>query len=124
MLVVLAVDAFFFPKPEDYNMNKFLGLSLSGVLSTGLLAGGAAYADNDMRNYEVTITNITRGQSFTPILVATHHQGVRLYQFGQPASSALAVLAEGGDTAPLAAVLGATPHAETMTSAGLLAPGK
>ena len=104
-------------------MNKFLGLSLSCVLSTGLLAG-AAYADDDTRNYEVTVTNITRGQSFTPILVATHHQGVRIYQFGQPASSALAALAEGGATAPLAAVLGATPHAETVTSAGLLEPGK
>ena len=123
MLIVLAVDAFYFPKLKDYNMSKFLGLSLSCVLSTGLLAG-AAYADDDTRNYEVTVTNITRGQSFTPILVATHHQGIHMYQFGQPASSALAALAEGGETAPLAAVFGATPHAKTMTSAGLLAPGK
>lgn len=104
-------------------MNKFLSLSLSCVLSTGLLAG-AVYADDDMRNYEVTVTNLTRGQSFTPILAATHHQGIRIYQFGQPASSALAALAEGGATAPLAAVLAATPHAETMTSAGRLEPGK
>jgi hypothetical protein len=88
------------------------------------LPTGAAYAGDGMRHYEVTVTNLTREQSFTPILAATHHKGIRIFQLGQPASQALAALAEGGETAPLAAVLGSTPHAETRTSSGRLAPGQ
>src|SRR5918995_3954700 len=29
--------------------------------------------------YAVTVTNITRGQTFTPIIVATHRAGIRLF---------------------------------------------
>ena len=104
-------------------MNKRSSISLACLLSASLLAG-AAFADDDTRTYEVTVTNLTRGVSFTPILAATHIDGVRLYQLGQPASSALAVLAEGGETTPLATVLAATPHAHTATTTGQLAPGK
>lgn len=103
-------------------MNKLLSSSLHSAMLAGLLAGSAV-ADN-MRLYEVSVTNLTRGQSFTPILVGTHHEGFRLYQLGQPASSALAALAEGGATAPLAAVISATPHGETAIGSGLVGPGK
>lgn len=104
-------------------MNKFLAISLGCVVSSGLLTGAAAYADDGMRNYEVTVTNLTRGQSFTPLFTATHQKGVRLYDFGQPASAALAALAEGGTTAPMTALIGATPNAQTLTS-GRLSPGQ
>lgn len=84
-------------------------------------------ADETDRNnhYEITVTNVTRGQSFTPILVATHKAGVDLFTEGAPASPELAILAEGGDTAPLAAVLGANPNVlDVTTIPGLLAPGE
>ena len=55
--------------------------------------------------YAVTITNLTRGSSFTPILVASHRPGVELFTLGQAASDELAAMAEGGDTAPLEAAL-------------------
>ena len=51
------------------------------------------------------ITNVTRGQQFTPILAATHTPSVSLFQLGQPASSELATLAEEGNVAPLTAAL-------------------
>ena len=51
--------------------------------------------------YEVTITNLTRGQSFTPILVASHRGNVGLFAVGTPADEGLATLAEGGDVGPL-----------------------
>lgn len=54
---------------------------------------------------EITVINLTRGQQFTPILVATHKRGVRLFEAGQPASPQLATLAEEGDTGPLSALL-------------------
>ncbi len=75
--------------------------------------------------FEVTVTNLTRGQQFTPILVASHQEGVRLFTLGSPASSELATLAEEGNTGPLAALLLATPGVgDIATSAGLLDPGR
>jgi hypothetical protein len=75
--------------------------------------------------FEVTVTNLTRGQQFTPILVASHQKGVRLFTLGSPASSELVTLAEEGNTVPLAALLLATPGvSDIAASAGLLNPGQ
>lgn len=74
--------------------------------------------------YEVSVTNMTRGQTFTPILVLTHRQGVHLFTPGAPASDALAMLAEGGDTGPLTTMMSMNPKvAEIVTSEGMLGPG-
>ncbi len=75
--------------------------------------------------FEVKVTNLTRGQQFTPILVASHRAGVRLFNLGEPASSQLATLAEEGNTAPLAALLLANPAVRDVESgSGLTDPGK
>ena len=102
-------------------MKKFLSLIALGLIFTA----GAHADDSAGNNYEITVTNITRGQSFTPILVATHKAGVSLFTEGSPASPELAILAEGGNTAPLAALLGANVNVYNVTTIpGLLAPGK
>lgn len=78
------------------------------------------------REYEVTVTNLTRGQSFTPVFAATHRPGPHLFEVGAKASDDLAALAEGGDTAPLVATFGADPavsEAKTATNS-LLGPGQ
>ena len=86
------------------------------LTSTAALAGGA--------NYEVTITNLTRGQTFTPILVASHKRGVRLFELGDAASFELSALAEGGDVVPLTGLLTDNPEViDVANSGGLLAPG-
>ena len=80
------------------------------VVLSGLLAAPVALADDDQpRRYEVSITNLTRGQQFTPILVASHKNSVQLFKLGAPASPGLATLAEEGNTAPLTAELVALP---------------
>jgi hypothetical protein len=56
-------------------------------------------------HYEIVVTNLTRGQQFTPFLVATHKAGVKLFELGAPASPALIALAENGDIAPMTAAL-------------------
>ena len=67
----------------------------AGVVATALaalflLASTAVSADGGYnRKYEVTITNLTPGQSFTPQLVATHSRKVSLFELGQPAGEAL-----------------------------------
>ena len=80
-------------------MKPLTALTASLLLATSLAGAQAQSANGAM--YEVTITNITRGAFFTPILVASHRLGVNLFALGQPASDELAVLAEGGDIVPL-----------------------
>jgi len=48
--------------------------------------------------YEVTFTNITQGQMFSPPALTTHASGVTMWQAGESASVALERIAEGGDS--------------------------
>ncbi len=81
-------------------------------------------ADDNDRVFEVTVTNLTRGQQFTPIMVASHKAGVRLFELGSSASPELEILAEEGNTAPLKTVLDANPQVLDVTDSGaLLDPG-
>ena len=71
---------------------------LTAVL-TGLAAGmalltSAAYAQPVGQLYEVTITNLTRGQIISPPVVVSHRRTFELFTPGQAASSELAQLAE------------------------------
>src|SRR5262249_15876103 len=70
--------------------------------------------------FEVTVTNLTRGQQFTPILVASHKAGVRLFDLGSPASAQLSTLAEEGNTAPLASLLGNMPEVKDIAVSSVL----
>lgn len=99
---------------------RILGpLAVGGALLLG--AAGAASA----MEYEVTVTNLTRGQQFTPILVASHKAGVRLFELGSPATPQLKTLAEEGNVAPLTALLLGNPDVrEVVNSGGLLNPGQ
>jgi len=86
------------------------------LAATVLTMTSAFAAEAKNREYEVTVTNLTRGQRFTPILVATHKQGVRLFELGSPASSQLRTLAEEGDTGPLAALLASMPEVKDVVT--------
>ena len=99
---------------------RILGLA---ILAT--LAATAAQADYTVK-YEVTITNVTRGQTFTPQLVVAHSRGVRLFKLGAPASLSLEILAEAGDTSPLTDDLLAHSYrvSDVHTVPGLLGPGE
>jgi hypothetical protein len=71
---------------------------------------------------QVTITNITKGQTFTPIMVAVHKPGVHIFELGASASVELEQLAEGGSTAPLEAALLANPLVKTAVDTGAALP--
>lgn len=99
---------------------------VSSFVTLATLASFAPLALAEQRAYEVRVTNVTRNQSFTPILALAHDPSVRLFELGSPASPELAILAEAGDTAPLAAVLqgqGALVG-EVVQRPGLLMPGQ
>lgn len=76
--------------------------------------------------YNVTVTNLTVGESFTPFLVASHRAADNLlFTPGGAPSDDLAALAEGGDTGPLQTFLDTDNRVNaTTTSAGLLDPGQ
>lgn len=110
-------------------MKRLIPIPILGLLiMTGFLAGETAFADDEEegrgKHYEVTVTNLTRGQQFTPILVASHKEGVSLFTLGAPASPELAILAEEGNTAPLSALLLVNPDVLDVATFGpLLDPG-
>lgn len=101
-----------------------ISLAASLIFSTV----SAAHADryyHSSPQYKVTITNITKGQSFTPILAATHSSKVSLFSLGEPASAELGQIAEGGNIAPLNEQLSNSNSVGTTTaSEGLLMPGQ
>ncbi len=66
----------------------------------GLLMMGAGYADSG-GHYEVTITNITRGQVITPPVLISHKGSFELFSLGGPAIAPLATLAETGEPTDL-----------------------
>ena len=77
--------------------------------------------------FAITLTNLTEGepgmggQIFSPPIFAAH-PAAKLFEVGMPASPALVLLAEGGDTsglAALAAAVGATP----VMGEGMVLPG-
>ena len=101
---------------------------LKQIVGTLLVALPVMYssnlsADDNGRAYEVTITNITKGEIFTPIMVAAHPAGVKLFNTGEPASAALEMLAEGGDTGPLSEYLTDAGAIDVVTTDNVLPPG-
>lgn len=75
--------------------------------------------------YSVTITNITSGVSFTPLLAITHKAGHPLFKLGKAASPELVRIAEGGDTMPMQEkLLNSGMAYDAASSGGLLGPGE
>ncbi len=105
-------------------MNRWCQAIFATTLGGLALVGGNAFAEQKATHYAVTVTNITKGQIFTPVIVATHRQGLRLFTLGKPASGALEKLAEGGDTAPLASLLKRRGARDVATAPGVLPPGQ
>ena len=100
-----------------------------GIVAAAGLAGPAiADDDNDReggRYFEITVTNLTASQVFTPLLAVTHRPSIRLFTPGQAASAELAILAESGDTGPLDTALQASRRVgDTTTADGPLGPGQ
>ncbi|HHJ37975.1 MAG TPA: hypothetical protein ENJ86_00725 [Methylothermaceae bacterium] len=97
----------------------FLGLFFVSISSISCLA----LAEDE---YEVTITNLTRGQTFSPILALTHKQGIHAFMAGEPAISQLVAIAEEGNTAPALSLISQFPNLikDGKDSGGPLTPGK
>jgi len=89
------------------------------LVAAALCASGAAHA----AEFEVTVTNITAGVFFTPIIASAHPSDVAMFELATEASPELQAIAEGGDVSSMAALLESV-GASVSTSAGLLGPGQ
>ncbi len=75
--------------------------SLAALLTVNIIS---AADDNEQHYVEVSLTNLTPGQILSPVFIARHNSHVDpLYTLGQPASEALAKMAEDADAADLLA---------------------
>ncbi len=97
-------------------------------LALALAAFATAFATSATQaaNWDVTITNLTNGNYFTPLLVTAHDNNTHLFQVGMPASLPIEHMAECGHLNPLLSTpeVGAI-DADTIAdpATGLLAPG-
>lgn len=95
---------------------------LTGLAMAMAWGGGTAQAQSGAQ-YMVTITNLTKGQTFTPFLLATHSPSTRIFAPGTIATPELRLVAEEGDTAPLAALLRRSPDVrDIVVASGLQTP--
>jgi hypothetical protein len=77
------------------------------------------------QTYEVTITNLTKGQIFAPPVVYSHRSSFDLFAPGEPAIPELAGLAEDAANDPLIALLSAEPKvAGVAVGGGVVLPGE
>jgi hypothetical protein len=97
---------------------------ISMIAALGMLCVGSAFADS-VKTYEITVTNVTKGQTFTPILAATHKSDISFFSLGSPATDEIATLAESGNPGPLTDLLVANPDlvGGTANTGGLLPDG-
>lgn len=101
---------------------RVVALLVCSFVSAMSVADG--YSWQGVPTYKVTITNVTKGQNFTPFIVASHKPGLHFFTLGEMASPEISRIAEGGDIAPLMAVLEASPMVKDIaTTSGLLGAG-
>ena len=85
-------------------MKKLLTFLATFAFVLVLAPTAISNAGQPVVTYEVTITNLTSGQAFTPPLLATHTDAIDIFNVGEAASGPVAAIAENGDLSGLIAV--------------------
>jgi hypothetical protein len=112
-------------------MKKFyaLPLTIAAMVTLSVVSSAVAQIQEKTR-YEVTVTNLTRGQRFTLPFVVIHKPGVRLFTLGEQVSPQLAALVEDGSPNALGVLLAGLPEVKEVITAAtspanaLIDPGK
>lgn len=95
-------------------------MSRLAIALMSLAFAGAASAGQ----WEVEVTNVTLGQTLTPVLGVVHYGHLGLFTLGQPASDGLAHLAEAGDTGPLSTLFQSQRGVTEVATHDAVGPGK
>lgn len=78
-------------------------MSHKHFIAAGML--GLFSAASQAQDLSVTLTNLTQGIQFTPIIAASHDMSASIFHVAQAASSELTALAEGGSIADMSIML-------------------
>ena len=108
---------------------KRIKIAITAAMLAGLSTASTATAEDyyrpKARTYEVTITNITRGQILSPPVIFSHKRGFRLFELGQPASAEVAAIAEDAVNGPLEDALAVDPKVyDQATGTAPIPPGQ
>ncbi len=94
-------------------------------LLLALALTSAAISSASAQDLSISITNLTHGSHFTPLLVSAHPASMHLFEPGNAASSHLQAMAEGGDISGLITDLnGISADVKDNPAGGLTAPGQ
>ena len=101
--------------------NKLLSLKTSAaILATGIFALTSTVQAQELT---ITVTNLTHGLYFTPLITAAHANSDSIFTVASAASSELQMMAEGGNISGLSTVLtAANANLNENPAGGLLAP--
>ncbi len=92
-------------------------LLAASILSVFAATGAQA------QDLNISITNLTQGLHFTPLIVAAHNGDASMFSVATTASTELQMMAEGGDISGLDTMLmAASADIKTNPAGGLLAP--
>lgn len=97
-------------------------LAMAVFDEVAIASGDDHDSEDGIQRFQVTVTNLTRGQRFTPIVVTTHRKGFKFFEPGQPAGPQLEILAEDGDTGPMIAFLRGRSEVLDVADSGSLLP--
>jgi len=91
----------------------FISVLMLAVSSTSLFA-----SHTDAR-FQVTLTNLTSGQPFSPPVAMTHQFAARLFVVGTPASDEITSIAENGDQSGAVALFSSNSHVTEVVDVGM-----
>ena len=99
------------------NLKKF-----NALLSVSALIFASSQVQ--AQDLSITVTNVTQGLYFTPIITSAHTDDDNIFMVGTTATTELQTMAEGGDISGLATILSnADANNNENPAGGLLAPG-
>ena len=94
------------------------------LAAAALLLGAVSANAENLRHYEVKITNATKAQVFSPPVLVTHTRSVALFEVGTAALDELADVAEDGFGQPLADFASTLPAVvDALATSAPLMPG-
>lgn len=95
--------------------NKVAAAILSSLFSSSAFA----------LDISVTVTNLSHGNHFTPLLIAAHDANQHMFRVGNSASTSLQAMAEGGDISSLSTdMMAVGADIIENPAAGLMTPGQ
>lgn len=106
-------------------MNTNIKINLK-KMNTLLSVSALAFASSQVQaqDLSITVTNVTQGLYFTPVITAAHTSADNIFMLGTTATDELQAMAEGGDISGLVTLLGnADANINDNPASGLLAPG-